>query len=386
MIGAAGYGTLIKLRERMADRCLTLHADLSFDDADRCYTMLERLAPGEWRWPYYRALIASERSDTGTTLDALRAAAARAPGNGLVWLRLGESEFKAGRSDQARDAWQRAVTASDTIEPPPDAPPHAGYATIAAAASGRLARLSASSQSVGGAARPRAFPDPQVDALTLRSRSVTFLLQQATMAPPEDIAWRELLLRRAVDVDPASADALLALAKHERRVNRCDTALDLLRRYEQISPGDAAALIEQGGCLLAKGRADDAEPLLRRALGLGLDDAATHYSLGVVLARLGRSAEAQAEYAEALHRDPDHVDARNNLAIGLARMGRLDDAVSELKQALATDPTRADTHSNLGVVLASLGRRDEAKRSFEEALRLDPRLGRARAGLESLKQ
>src|SRR5438128_3134294 len=40
--------------------CLAYHADLYYDEADRCYALVDNLEP-HWRWTYYRALLQSER-------------------------------------------------------------------------------------------------------------------------------------------------------------------------------------------------------------------------------------------------------------------------------------------------------------------------------------
>ena len=80
--------------------CLAYHADMFFDAAERCYDVAATLAPGEWRWTYYRAVIQSERGGGDALVANLRQVVERAPQFGPAWLRLGEAEFKAGRYDR----------------------------------------------------------------------------------------------------------------------------------------------------------------------------------------------------------------------------------------------------------------------------------------------
>src|SRR5262245_50307395 len=40
--------------------CIAYHADMLFDLADRCYAIATDLEPGNWRWPYFRAMILTE--------------------------------------------------------------------------------------------------------------------------------------------------------------------------------------------------------------------------------------------------------------------------------------------------------------------------------------
>src|SRR5262245_41385339 len=47
--------------EAVGPLCLAYHADMLFDLANSCYDVAAALAPGDWRWTYYRAVIQSER-------------------------------------------------------------------------------------------------------------------------------------------------------------------------------------------------------------------------------------------------------------------------------------------------------------------------------------
>ena len=83
-----------------------------FDEADRCYALVIELDSSQWRWRYYRALIQAERGGGEPLVENLRRVVNQATDFGPAWQRLGDALFKAGKYDEAREAWERASMAS----------------------------------------------------------------------------------------------------------------------------------------------------------------------------------------------------------------------------------------------------------------------------------
>ena len=413
------------------------HADLFLDEADRAYAAAEVLSGGAWQWTYYRALAAGTRGDTGALAAGLRRVVAAAPDFGPAWWRLGEAEFKAGRHDRAAEAWRRALPLAEPApagegaraEGGPAAapertrgPPVSAYAALglarvalvqgdAQAAADRLEAVTAAAPGFGPAFRLLAdayatlgrpdeaaqalrtasrLPqyeshlDPLAEVLVRESRSTTFLLQQAATADLRtNAAWREYLIRRALEFDPDHDVALAELAAMFRILRRYEEALELLERRRLRRPDDHGVLADIGRSLSGLRRYEEAEEMLRQALE-GLDNAPTRYELGAVLAATGRAGEAIAEYRRALDRNPNHPGTLTNLGVALAGQGRMDEAARYFERVIAVDPEDADAHANLGLALAGRGARDRAVRSFREALRLDPDHEGARAGLQDI--
>jgi tetratricopeptide (TPR) repeat protein len=407
--------------------CLAFHADMFFDLAERCYEMAATLAPDDWRWIYYRSVIQSERGGGEVLVGNLRAVVDRAPQFGPAWLRLGESEFKAGRYDEAARAWQKARD----LPAPPDSslfPRHVTEIPLSAYASLGLARIalvrgdfetartiledvSRSTPAFGSALRLLAesyrrlgrqgdaerlvyragrmppyspYADPVIDELARESRNSIFLLRLASEANlAVNAEWSEYLTRRALEFDPNNPEVVLKLARILRTVERNEEALELFKRYQAMVPGDYQALAHIGSCLSAMGRLNEAESYFRQALK-GLDDPVTHFNMALLLALTDRLDEAVSEYQKALERDPRHSDARINLAAALARQGKLDGAARELKVLLEYDPENAGARTNFGLVLLQQGRLADARGQLEEALRLDPGLTPAREALQSI--
>jgi tetratricopeptide (TPR) repeat protein len=407
--------------------CLAYHADMFFDLAERCYELAAALAPDDWRWTYYRAVIQSERGGGEALVDNLRHVVERAPQFGPAWLRLGEAEFKAGRYDEAAEAWQKARDLP-VVEEGPATPRHLPEIPLSAYASLGLARIAlvrgqfeaarttlealiGSTPFFGSALRLLAesyrrlgrqgeaarlvyragrlppyspYADPVIDELARESRNSIFLLRLASEANLAiNAEWSEYLTRRALEFDPGNPEVVLKLARVLRTVERNEEALELFKRYQAMVPGDYQVLAHIGSCLSAMGRLDEAESYFRQALK-GLDDPVTHFNMALLLALTNRLDEAIAEYEKALERDPKHSDARSNLAAALARQGKLDRAARELRFLLGHDPENAGARTNLGLVLLQQGRVADAKGQLEEALRLDPGLAPAREALASI--
>ena len=407
--------------------CLAYHADMFFDEAERCYARAEELSPADWHVIYYRALAQGERGNVVLLAASLRRVVAAAPEYGPAWWRLGEAEFKQARYERAEEAWRRAASLPEPKRTPPSgSPEHVSGPPVSAYAALGLARLAlvrgnadqakqiledltSSAPRFGPAFRllgdsyanlrrdadaERAlrranslpvyapYADRLVDALALESRHSTFLLQQA-VETDLNAYWDEYLTRRAMEFDPNNPDVVYKLGGIVRSLGRNDEALELFQRYQRMVPGDAQVLGQIGSCLGDLGRFVEAESYLRRALER-VDDALTYYNLGFVLTRVGRLADAAAAYERALDRDPNHLEARTNLAAVLTRQGKLDQASRELIRVLEMDPDNPGAHTNLGLVLAQQGHADRAAREFQEALRINPQQDEARDALQAI--
>jgi tetratricopeptide (TPR) repeat protein len=216
------------------------------------------------------------------------------------------------------------------------------------------------------------YVDPTFMLLARESRSPTFLLQQAASADAgTNGAWREYLIRRALELDPDNADALDELGALLRALRRFEEALDVARRLDRLVPDDPRVTGDIGRCLSGLRRYDEAEIQLSRAVERR-DDANNRFDLGVVFDRTGRLAEAMDQYRRALAHNPSHRDALNNLGVALARAGRLNEAATQFERLVASDPANPDAHANLGAILLSTGQTDRAAEEFRSALDIDP--------------
>lgn len=389
------------------------HGSLRPADALPLYELAARLQPANWQWPYLRAVLLEERGDQDAARAALDTVTVQAPQAGLAWYRLGEIAFKQGRLDDARRAYERALTAPGAAPFTPAGVASRKVTPLAAYASAGLARVARDRGERGDAAGAPSWPpaDPLVDAVVAESRHSDLLLKHAGLATRAgDSAWREYLVRRALAFNPQDLNVLMEVAALLQATGRANEALTYLRQHETLAPGDHHGLVEQGRALIDLNRLDEAEAVLRRAAAVR--DAAAEYNLGLALDRQGRWDEARQHYEQALAIDRFHARAMNNVAVGLDQRGqsgaamplferaiqvspeaaefhlnygtallqqqRLDDAERAIRAGLALDPRSANGHSNLGIVLANRGQLAPALDEFRQALALDPRHDNAR--------
>ena len=105
----------------------------------------------------------------------------------------------------------------------------------------------------------------------------------------------------------------------------------------RVEPADADARMALGDALLAQQKPDAAAGQLQQAVRLRPDFAAAHDALARALAALGRTDEAVTHFAEAARLQPE-AETLNRLADLLAKKGRLDEALENYRKALACDP------------------------------------------------
>ncbi len=434
---------------------MAYHASLLPGPAMDTYALAEQLEPAGWRWTYYRGLLLEERGRQPEALDAFTRVTAIDPAQGMAWFRIGEIAFKEGRLDDAERAYDLAAKAPAAAPfvaagvASRQATPLAAYAQMGRARvaidRGQRAQAIATLDQVitrypaFGPARTmrvqlaadapkqdaetkaaRAYTppsDPLLDAVVAQSRMRDLLLKHAALAERGgDAAWREFLVRRALQFNPRDPNVLMEMAGMLQASGRFSEALDYLRQHQQVVPGDHHTLVEEGRVLSDLGQYAEAESVLRQATRVR--DAAAEYNLGAVLDRMGRTDEARTHYQAALDINPYHARAMNNLGVWLDRSGqsaaaiamlersiraapdnaetysnlgsaligakRLPDAMRVLQTAVALAPDAADAHNNLGIALAQSGRLPEAEREFSAALRLNPKHVNARRNLEQI--
>jgi tetratricopeptide (TPR) repeat protein len=434
---------------------IAYHASLMPGPAIDTYALAEQLAPAGWTWTYYKGLILEERGEQAAALAAFTRVTAIDESQGMAWFRIGEIAFKDGRLDDAERAYARAAAAPAAA--PFVAPgvaarkttPLAAYAKLGLArvaidrgqraAAGTALDAIVTTYPAFGPARTmrvqlaasertreadtrgaRAYTppsDPLLDAVVAQSRMRDLLLKHAALAERGgEVAWREFLVRRALQFNPRDPNVLMEMAGMLQASGRFTEALDYLRQHQQVVPGDHHTLVEEGRVLSDLGRYDEAEAVLRRAARVR--DATAEYNLGAVLDRMGRSDEARGHYETALAIDPYHARAMNNLGVWLDRRGqsapaiamlersiraapdnaetysnlgsafigarRLPEAMRVLETAVALAPEAPDAHNNLGIALAQSGRFPEAEREFATALRLNPNHVNARRNLDRI--
>jgi tetratricopeptide (TPR) repeat protein len=149
------------------------------------------------------------------------------------------------------------------------------------------------------------------------------LLEQARLARQQGrLEEAEQACRRAVELDPRSAEARWKLGAVQRERGHPEAAETTLRSALAIAPNSLEALLNLGTTLCALDRPAEALEFVARAAEIAPGAAIVHANAGFALAQCGREEEAVQAYARAVELRPDYAAARWNMAELLLGLGR----------------------------------------------------------------
>jgi cytochrome c-type biogenesis protein CcmH/NrfG len=87
---------------------LTYHANDSFQEARSCYQLAIGLAPMDYRWWYYLAIVEEMQGDEDHAIKLLRRVTELQPGYVHAWARMGNLLRRSSRVEEAKNAFFRA--------------------------------------------------------------------------------------------------------------------------------------------------------------------------------------------------------------------------------------------------------------------------------------
>ncbi|MGH7583224.1 MAG: protein kinase domain-containing protein [Gemmatimonadales bacterium] len=187
-------------------------------------------------------------------------------------------------------------------------------------------------------------------------------LGESGFAVPED-AYRKAkaTAHRAIELDDDLGDAHCALA-YVRVLADFDWAgaEREFRRALELNPGSADTHDLYGRMCAAQQRYDEAEALTRRAQEL---DPLTHRTdLGNVLLRAGRNEEALQAMLHAIDFDPGYDRAHATLGWAYFKSGNVAEGIAQLRHALDLSPGNSQWLAQLGEAYGLSGATDEARK------------------------
>ncbi len=353
------------------------HAYELVEPAAVCYANAARLAPREFRWTYYLAVLDHQQGRIEQAITGYQRALELSPSSLPSRVRLGEAYLAARRLDDARSALERVLE----IEPE-SAPALAGLGQVALSEKrydAAVERLEAALAAV-----------PQADRLHyplgLAYRGLGDM----------DKAREHLRLRGKIGVKPVDPliDELVALKTGERvfllrghmafRVGRFSEAVAAFRAALAAEPDSVRARVNLGSALASTGEREAAVALYREALELKPDNRTARFNLGVLLAQAGDIVGAAEALAGTVELDPLDVEARLELARVLRRLGRRAEALSHAARAAELDPARPDARLLEAQILVRQGLFGDARRRLEAAYEVMPEAGQIVAALSKL--
>ena len=312
--------------------------------AERCYRRAAELAPEEFRWAYFLAIVRIERGAGPEEATELFEDAARLrPDYVQVHVRLGQSLLAHGRYAAAERAFSRGIE-----HDPGFAPAHRGLGQS------RLA-LDRPEQAVEALERAAALDDRDGAIYAVLARAYA---QLERPGPARAAAARAKELRAAASLD----DPVLARHVHSMGASARHW---FARARERLGRGDFAGAIRD----------------LETVQHVRPSDADVFYLLARAHEGLESRGAAKEELVRALESNPEHVPALVALARILTDEGQPEQALGYLREAIAAAPDNPRVAFNLGTLLARQGELAGAERQFRRALALNPEYADARARL-----
>ncbi|MBC7288208.1 MAG: tetratricopeptide repeat protein, partial [Armatimonadetes bacterium] len=182
----------------------------------------------------------------------------------------------------------------------------------------------------------------------------------------------------------ATVDSLVAQADQLFQEARYNDAYSLYRRAADLDPKNAHALIRLAECCLWLQDAARGLKWIDRALAVAPHSAPAWEKKGELLLAQGRAKEAIACFEKALDYDGNLNVARLNLSLAYEMLGDTASAVRVAREAVALEPKSAEPHFKLGLALQAAGSLDEAEAEYRRAVALDQKHAAARLRLARL--
>jgi eukaryotic-like serine/threonine-protein kinase len=189
---------------------------------------------------------------------------------------------------------------------------------------------------------------------------------------PERVDLARKACERALQENELLAPVHVTLGIIKAGTGHAEEALQDFDRALDLDPADADALREKGLALEALDRTKEAEATFRRATELRPGYWGNHSQLGAFYWRHGRYPEAEREFRKVVELAPDNLRGYANLGGLLHVAGHDDEAVAVLERGMALGPTYP-LAANLAAVEFMRGRYAQAARAYERALGLDDR-------------
>lgn len=178
------------------------------------------------------------------------------------------------------------------------------------------------------------------------------------------------LFRQALEIDPHSNFARLAIVQQLMRQDDLPAAVALADEAVKLDPDRAEAHATRARVLQLQERLPEAVAAFDRAIELKPESPHALYHRSLAHRDLGDEQRALADLSACLRHDPQHADAllaRSDLA---TQRQDLAAAKRDCDAAIEIDPGNADAYWRRGHVLTLLGRPADAGRDFEAAVAL----------------
>lgn len=194
----------------------------------------------------------------------------------------------------------------------------------------------------GGANIP---PQKMAEAMGFMRMANQYLMQR-------DLDGAESNVKLALGVWPDMNAALRMLGVVYIYRGQFDQAILILERALQSDPFSAETLNNLATAYLQKGQLEKAEDLLLTSLQIRGDSLTTHVNLGLLYILWARYDQAVEHLETASQIMPDQLSVRNNLGVSLIRVGRFTEARRQFQYMVDREPDRPQPYFNMAIAYA----------------------------------
>ena len=177
----------------------------------------------------------------------------------------------------------------------------------------------------------------------------------------------------AVEKEPASVDALLALGDVYALHHSAAAARDIYSRLIGLYPGLADGYLRQGGLAESQGNVAEARDFYERGLEAAPSSSALLSRYALLLANQNQKDVAQQVMNDAVKRAPDVQNLLARAGV-FAELGVSDQAMKDLQAVLVNKPASLDALVALGDMYAQSLKSAEARRQYQRVVDLYPGL------------
>ena len=294
------------------------------------------------------------------------------------WLEQGRRHHRAGRLEEALEAYRRC------LEHSPRQPQVLILTAMAASQAGRL------EDAEGYARRAVASRDDPAARMTLGR----VLLQAGNLEDALDC------FRRVAKDSAMAPDAGFHAGQVLHRLGRRKEAAEMLEAAVRLRPDHAPAWNQLGVVRMALGQTGPACQAFRKSLEFRSRDPGTLVNLASACLRLGDHAAAMRALDTAREGNPDSPGVLPVLAAVERSLGRLPEALDAWEKSVQLEPVNANNWAGLGSARQASGDLAGAEAAYRRALEVDPQnsdaiagmaewldwRGRCESGLEMLEQ
>jgi len=346
---------------------MMLHAHEYYAEAIFCYAKAKALDRGEFRWPYFQALLL-ETSDKEAALESFREAIEVRPRIAQLRVRRAELLMDMGRPQEAEEELRQSIALASThllaryrmaqlmlqkaeyedglllaIEVAREKPDSRAVTELLIQLHVRLGNRQEAEELRARLpdlpSTPEYWRDPYIEEITRLRRDPRYLAYQAERLFRQGKVTESVeLLERLVQEHQADWTFREQLARTYVSLNDLEQAAQVLEDGIRLIPDSPEMHRLRGAVHVLQEEWQKGAVRFRNALELKVDDAASHQDLAYCLMQLGALDESIAELREAIRYKPDSVEARLAMAQLLLRREDWEHARAELQEVLDLSP------------------------------------------------